>query len=170
MARKRSRGDDHPENPPSREQDSGDETTMHDELRQQPPNDQGDMFEELVRRVVVAVRPVIRQEPPQRVLPEVPGSSRGRRTTERSVHSADGIDFNKLQGYFMKRNPPKFQGGADPIVADMWLNDVNKIFLTFVCPKELKVSLIMDLLVEDAGIWWEEVLQNTFDNRLDEVS
>ena len=96
MARKRSRGDDHPENPPSREQGSGDETAMRDEPRQQPPNDQGDMFEELVRRVVAAVRPMIHQEPPQRIPPEVSGSSRERRTTKRSVHSADGIDFNKL--------------------------------------------------------------------------
>ena len=67
-------------------------------------------FDEIVRKVMAALGPMLQQEQPTRTSFENPEPSGARRIAGRSVHFADEVDFNKLQGQFLKRNPSWTRG------------------------------------------------------------
>ena len=60
----------------------------------------------------------------------------------------------------MKRNPSVFEGTVDPVVADEWINMIEKIFEFVQIEDEEKVKCPVYMLRKDARIWWEVVKKN----------
>ena len=57
----------------------------------------------------------------------------------------------------MKRNPPVFEGTVDPVVAEEWVNMIEKIFEFVQIEDEEKVKCAVYMLRKDARIWREAV-------------
>src|ERR1044072_5280156 len=55
---------------------------------------------------------------------------------------------------FTRHDPPKFKGGADPEKADLWLQEVEKIFEVLRTPAESKMGYAAYLLLGEAEYWW----------------
>lgn len=51
---------------------------------------------------------------------------------------------------FCKHDPWKFQGSSDPEKADLWLQEIEKIFAVINCPEHVKVNYALYLLLGDA--------------------
>ena len=56
---------------------------------------------------------------------------------------------------FRRHDPPKFMGGSDPEKADLWLQEVEKIFGVLRTPVESKVGFASYLLLGEAEYWWQ---------------
>src|ERR1044072_532665 len=61
---------------------------------------------------------------------------------------------NRGLAYFTRHDPPKFKGGADPEKADLWLQEVEKIFEVLRTPAESKMGYAAYLLLGEAEYWW----------------
>ncbi|GMP51770.1 hypothetical protein CsSME_00017871 [Camellia sinensis var. sinensis] len=57
-----------------------------------------------------------------------------------------------LRQYKMK--PPSFQGGLEPLKAETWVLETEKLFEVFPCSEAHKVLLATFTLQEDARRWW----------------
>ena len=60
---------------------------------------------------------------------------------------------------FRKHDPPRFQGSPDPEKANLWLQEVEKIFDVLNCQEDVKVGYATYLLVGEAEYWWKGVKQ-----------
>ncbi|XP_058107085.1 uncharacterized protein LOC131250789 [Magnolia sinica] len=58
---------------------------------------------------------------------------------------------------FMWFDPPRFHGEPDPIAAERWRSEVEKIFDTMRCTTQQRVRLAVFLLQGDAEHWWASV-------------
>ena len=65
-----------------------------------------------------------------------------------------GID---LLNKFLKLQPSKFRGTANPSKLDEWMRELDKIFNTMMCPKEYKVDLATYLFTGEADHQWDSV-------------
>src|ERR1044072_5058632 len=74
---------------------------------------------------------------------------------------------------FRRHGPPRFMGTADPEKAELWVQEVEKIFAVLNTPEESKLGYASYLLLGDAEYWWrgarmmleanqEDVSWNTF--------
>ncbi|XP_038974763.1 uncharacterized protein LOC120106008 [Phoenix dactylifera] len=55
---------------------------------------------------------------------------------------------------FRRLNPPVFDGGPDPIAAETWIRDMEKMFQALQFPEETKVRLAIPQLKGSAEFWW----------------
>lgn len=60
---------------------------------------------------------------------------------------------------FRKHDPPKFHGEPNPENADLWVQEIEKIFEVINCHDKAKVSYASYLLLGDAEYWWKGVKQ-----------
>ncbi|KAI9194872.1 hypothetical protein LWI28_009822 [Acer negundo] len=54
---------------------------------------------------------------------------------------------------FKKLGPPVFKGKANPIAAEAWLKQIEKVFTAIVCSDEQKVVFASFMLEDEAGHW-----------------
>ncbi|XP_057415634.1 uncharacterized protein LOC130710399 [Lotus japonicus] len=55
---------------------------------------------------------------------------------------------------FKRQDPPKFSGGFNPEEADLWLQELEKIFTFLRTTAEMKVDYATYLLTGEAEYWW----------------
>jgi hypothetical protein len=55
---------------------------------------------------------------------------------------------------FRRHNPPKFEGDHDPDKADIWLQEIEKIFEVLHYTAETKMEYATFLLTGEAECWW----------------
>ena len=55
---------------------------------------------------------------------------------------------------FRRHDPPKFHGDTDPEEADLWIQEVEKIFTVLHTPDAAKLDYAVYLLLGDAEYWW----------------
>ena len=55
---------------------------------------------------------------------------------------------------FLRTSPPCFQGGFDPIVAERWIRELEKIFEVMGCTEEQQVIFAAYMLKDEAEYWW----------------
>ncbi|MQM07010.1 hypothetical protein Taro_039844 [Colocasia esculenta] len=60
---------------------------------------------------------------------------------------------------FNRMTPPSFNGESDPLMAESWLRETEKIFRAIRCPDEDKVTLATYMLQERADVWWSSLLR-----------
>ncbi|MQM00548.1 hypothetical protein Taro_033283 [Colocasia esculenta] len=63
---------------------------------------------------------------------------------------------------FTRMSPPFFKGESDPILAESWLWETEKIFRAIRCAEEERVTLATYMLQEHADVWWSSVLRTQF--------
>jgi hypothetical protein len=64
---------------------------------------------------------------------------------------------------FRRHNPTRFEGEHDPDKADLWLQEVEKIFKVLHCTDETKLEYATFLLIGEAENWWsgaKSIMQN----------
>ena len=66
-------------------------------------------------------------------------------------------DPNDVFDKFKKRNPPEFFGNEDPLDADEWVVQVEKIFDVFGCTGQERVQLAAYMFRGTAEMWWKSV-------------
>ena len=66
-------------------------------------------------------------------------------------------DPNDMYDKFKKRNPLAFYGNDDPLDADEWVVQVEKIFQVFQCTNKEKVQLAAYLFKGAVEMWWKSV-------------
>ncbi|MQM14677.1 hypothetical protein Taro_047612 [Colocasia esculenta] len=71
---------------------------------------------------------------------------------------------------FRRMTPPFFKGESDPILAESWLWETEKIFHAIRCAEEERVTLATYMLQERADVWWSSVLCTQFGDGAMEVS
>ncbi|XP_057445559.1 uncharacterized protein LOC130737734 [Lotus japonicus] len=64
------------------------------------------------------------------------------------------LDQNRGLTNFRRQDPPKFMGGTDPDKADLWIQEIEKIFGVLQTAEGAKVGLTTYLLLGDAEYWW----------------
>ena len=71
----------------------------------------------------------------------------------RGENSHEGGTQDSLR-QFMRLKPPAFLGSANPMDADDWLTEIEKIFEARHCPEQEKVTLATFMLQGGAFDWW----------------
>ncbi|CAL9098461.1 unnamed protein product [Musa textilis] len=84
----------------------------------------------------------------QQQRPVQQGSNDG---TETSNQTGLGI------GQFKKLSPPSFSGESDPMVAERWMMQIEKIFDALNYPDDRKVFLATFMLEGEAEHWWRMI-------------
>ncbi|MQL78603.1 hypothetical protein Taro_011050 [Colocasia esculenta] len=65
---------------------------------------------------------------------------------------------------FMRMLPPSFKGESDPLLAESWMREIEKIFRVIRCADEDKVTLATYMLQERADVWWASLLCTWFED------
>ncbi|MQL85164.1 hypothetical protein Taro_017677 [Colocasia esculenta] len=65
---------------------------------------------------------------------------------------------------FKRMTPPSFKGESDPLMAESWLRETEKIFRAIRCPDKDKVTLATYMLQERADVWWSSLLRTRFED------
>ncbi|MQM14926.1 hypothetical protein Taro_047861, partial [Colocasia esculenta] len=65
---------------------------------------------------------------------------------------------------FKRMTPPSFKGESDPLIAESWMRETEKIFRAIRCPDEDKVTLATYMLQERADVWWSSLLRTRFED------
>ncbi|XP_038985510.1 uncharacterized protein LOC120111719 [Phoenix dactylifera] len=55
---------------------------------------------------------------------------------------------------FRRLNPPTFEGGSDPMAAETWIREIEKMFRALHFPDEVTVRLATSMLTGNAEYWW----------------
>ncbi|XP_038983677.1 uncharacterized protein LOC120111190 [Phoenix dactylifera] len=67
--------------------------------------------------------------------------------TSRQEHHVSLAEFKKFA-------PSAFKGTSDPLEAETWLNEMEKVFNALRCPDEDRVTFATFMLLGEADIWW----------------
>ena len=70
---------------------------------------------------------------------------------------------------FRKRAPKEFLGQEDPLVADNWIVNTEKIFDVFICTGRQKVNLTASLFYGLADTWWQTI-KEPYQTMVDETA
>ncbi|MQL76659.1 hypothetical protein Taro_009056 [Colocasia esculenta] len=65
---------------------------------------------------------------------------------------------------FKTMMPPSFKGESDPLLAERWMREIEKIFRAIRCADEDKVTLATYMLQERADVWWASLLRTRFED------
>ncbi|MQL90423.1 hypothetical protein Taro_023007 [Colocasia esculenta] len=65
---------------------------------------------------------------------------------------------------FKRMLPPSFKGESDPLLAESWMRETEKIFRAIRCADEDKVTLATCMLHERADVWWASLLCTRFED------
>ncbi|XP_057444030.1 uncharacterized protein LOC130736202 [Lotus japonicus] len=68
-------------------------------------------------------------------------------------------DRIRMRTDFNRHGPPKFQGEVEPEKADLWIQEMEKIFEALHTPDVEKVNLATFMLKGDAEYWWRSAKQ-----------
>ncbi|MQL76513.1 hypothetical protein Taro_008905, partial [Colocasia esculenta] len=60
--------------------------------------------------------------------------------------------------------PPSFKGEGDPLLAESWMREMEKIFRAIRCADVDKVTLATYMLQERADVWWASLLRTRFED------
>lgn len=60
---------------------------------------------------------------------------------------------------FRSNNPIQFKGGYDPEEAELWIQELEKIFEVMACPADRRVIYASFMLVGNAECWWQGTCQ-----------
>ncbi|MQL70984.1 hypothetical protein Taro_003306, partial [Colocasia esculenta] len=60
---------------------------------------------------------------------------------------------------FKRMLPPSFKGESDPLLAESWMREIEKIFRAIRCADEDKMVLMNGVLQERADVWWASLLR-----------
>ncbi|MQL95187.1 hypothetical protein Taro_027851, partial [Colocasia esculenta] len=71
---------------------------------------------------------------------------------------------------FKRMAPPSFKGESQPLLAESWMREIEKIFRAIRCAEEDKVSLATYMLQERADVWWSSLLRTRFEDGAVEVA
>ena len=102
--------------------------------------------EELSQRRQPAPPPATELPPPPRVVPA-------------PVQPVTGNRLEPLYERFRKQQPPTFEGGADPLLAEQWMGTMSVILDFMRVEGRDRVDCASYMLRNDARIWWEVVEQ-----------
>lgn len=58
---------------------------------------------------------------------------KGKREQDRRENGENGNPITKVLREFRKSNPPSFKGSHDPDIAQVWMNQMEKIFEIMEC-------------------------------------
>ncbi|MQL80489.1 hypothetical protein Taro_012935, partial [Colocasia esculenta] len=64
---------------------------------------------------------------------------------------------------FKRMSPPSFKGESDPLLAESWLSEIEKIFRAIRCADDNRVTLATYMLQERADVWWSSLLRTRFE-------
>ncbi|MQM05450.1 hypothetical protein Taro_038262 [Colocasia esculenta] len=70
---------------------------------------------------------------------------------------------------FKRMSPPSFKGESDPLLAESWMREIEKIFRANRCAEDDKVTLATYMLHERADVWWSSLLRTRFEDGAVEV-
>ena len=98
-------------------------------------------MERMMELITARLEQQNQQPPPPPVQPEL------------NVNVNDG-DIIALTQKFSKMKAPSFQGGLEPLKAEAWVLETEKIFEVFPCSEANKVLLATFTLQEEARRWW----------------
>ncbi|XXG89231.1 hypothetical protein AAC387_Pa12g1283 [Persea americana] len=73
------------------------------------------------------------------------------------IMPAKVVEPNDMFDKFKKRAPPQFYGNEDPLDADEWVVQIEKIFEVFKCTRKERVQLAAYMLRGKAEMWWKSV-------------
>ncbi|MQL71610.1 hypothetical protein Taro_003946, partial [Colocasia esculenta] len=71
---------------------------------------------------------------------------------------------------FKRMTPPSFKEESDPLMAESWLRETEKIFRAIRCPDEDKVTLATYMLQERADVWWSSLHRTSFEDEVVDVT
>ena len=98
-----------------------------------------------MEQMLTALTEVVMQQQRQHPLPPPPPPA--------PVEQSNSA-INKLTQKFMKMKPPTFLGGIEPLKAETWLLEMEKLFEVFPCSETQKVLLATYMLKDEARRWW----------------
>ncbi|XP_057445393.1 uncharacterized protein LOC130737597 [Lotus japonicus] len=87
-------------------------------------------------------------------------AAQAERDAEEHVRRAQRVERDlaqdqiRMQADFNRHGPPKFQGEVEPEKADLWIQEMEKIFEALHTPEGEKVGLATFMLKGDAEYWW----------------
>ncbi|MQL68066.1 hypothetical protein Taro_000355, partial [Colocasia esculenta] len=65
---------------------------------------------------------------------------------------------------FKRMSPPSFKREGDPLLAESWVREIEKIFRAITCIEDDKVTLATYMLQERANVWWSSLLRTQFED------
>ncbi|XP_004514419.1 uncharacterized protein [Cicer arietinum] len=75
--------------------------------------------------------------------------------TRRTNRSRDeAVSATRALNEFRQKDPSKFKREHDPKKADLWLQEIDKIFDILHCPDNAKVEYATYLMIGEAEYWW----------------
>ncbi|XP_028073979.1 uncharacterized protein LOC114276377 [Camellia sinensis] len=98
-----------------------------------------------MEQMLAALTNVITQQQRQQLLPPPPPLVQVK---------PDNNDIINLTQKFIKMKPPTFFGGIEPLKAETWLLEMEKLFEVFPCSEVQKVLLATYTLKDEAWRWW----------------
>ncbi|MQM08275.1 hypothetical protein Taro_041133 [Colocasia esculenta] len=70
---------------------------------------------------------------------------------------------------FKRMSPPSFKGESDPLLAESWMREIEKIFRAIRCAEDDKVTFATYMLQERADVWWSSLLRTRFEDGAVEI-
>ncbi|MQM15052.1 hypothetical protein Taro_047987 [Colocasia esculenta] len=70
---------------------------------------------------------------------------------------------------FKRMSPQSFKEESDPLLAESWMREIDKIFLAIRCAEDDKATLATYMLQERADVWWSSLLRTRFEDGAVEV-
>ncbi|MQL67746.1 hypothetical protein Taro_000040 [Colocasia esculenta] len=86
------------------------------------------------------------------------------------VPQEHGHGVPSIMERFKRMAPPSFKGESQPLLAESWLREIEKIFRAIRFPEEDKVSLATYMLKERADVWWSSLFRTRFEDGAVEVA
>ncbi|MQM18698.1 hypothetical protein Taro_051693 [Colocasia esculenta] len=74
-----------------------------------------------------------------------------------------------IMEWFKRMLPPSFKEESDPLLAESWMREIEKIFLAIRCTEDDKVTLATYMLQERADVWWSSLLRTRFEDGAVEI-
>ncbi|MQM15778.1 hypothetical protein Taro_048728, partial [Colocasia esculenta] len=81
-----------------------------------------------------------------------------------SVPQAQNHGGPSIMERFKGMSPPSFKGESDPLLAESWMREIEKIFWAIRCAEDDKVTLATYMLQERADMWWSSLLRSRFED------
>ncbi|MQL80362.1 hypothetical protein Taro_012808, partial [Colocasia esculenta] len=98
------------------------------------------------------------------------GSATGSDSGSSSSSQEHGHSGPSIMERFKRMAPPSFKGESQPLLAESWMREVEKIIQAIRCVEEDKVNLATYMLQERADVWWASVLRTRYEDGAIEVT
>ncbi|MQL73066.1 hypothetical protein Taro_005410 [Colocasia esculenta] len=98
------------------------------------------------------------------VLPPPPPIDYGHAQAPAPVPQERGHGGPSIMERYKRMAPPSFKGESQPLLAESWMREIEKIFRAIRCAEEDKVSLATYMLQERADVWCSSLLRTRFED------